>query len=138
MKRLIQQAQESEQAASRAQVPYESDDGIREVNIEVTPLQGRRGRVFLILLEKHVEEKVREAPDKPSAPGNAALPSDRLINKLKQEVAQTRRRLLSIIEEHQKADEESQSGTEEAQSTNEELQSLNEEMETAKGRKSAA
>lgn len=132
IEKLIQQAKESEQAASRALVPYDSGEGIREVNITVNPLQGRRGRVFLILLQKPVEENVAEALDKPSAPVNAALPNDRLIAKLKQEVAETRRRLLSIIEEHQRADEESQSSTEEAQSTNEELQSLNEEMETAK------
>ena len=137
IEKLIQQSQESEQAASRALVPYDSGDGIREVNIEATPLQDRRGRLFLVLLEKRVEEGA-EAPERQSAIGDAALPQDRLVAKLKQEVAETRRRLISIFEEHQKADEASQSSTEEAQSTNEELQSLNEEMETAKGRKSAA
>ena len=43
---LIQQAQDSGQAASRALAPYESSDGIGEVNIQVTPLEDRRGRVF--------------------------------------------------------------------------------------------
>ena len=45
---------------------------------------------------------------------------------------EARRRLLSVIEEHQLTDEENQSATEEALSANEELQSLNEELETAK------
>jgi two-component system, chemotaxis family, CheB/CheR fusion protein len=129
---LIHQAQDSGQAASRALVPYESSDGIREVNIQVTPLQDHRSRIFLILLEKHVDEKVAEPPAKPAAPVKAALADDRWIAKLKQDVAQARHRLLSIIEEHQRSEEDSQLSTEEVQSANEELQSLNEEMETAK------
>lgn len=129
---LIQQAQETGQTARRALAPYETKDGIREVNIEVTPFEDRRGRLFLILLEKHADEMAAEAADEPSAPEKAAEPDVRLIAKLKQEVAHTRRRLLSIIEEHQRAEEDSQISTEEVQSSNEELQSLNEEMETAK------
>ena len=51
---------------------------------------------------------------------------------LKQDLADARQRLLSIIEEHQSSEEENQNTTEEAISANEELQSLNEELETAK------
>ena len=51
---------------------------------------------------------------------------------MKQDLADARQRLLSIIEEHQSSGEESQNATEEAISANEELQSLNEELETAK------
>jgi len=128
---LIQQAQATGQTTRRASAPYEANDSIREVNIEVTPFEDRHGRVFLVLLEKHEDEIASEAADAPAAP-NAAEPDRRLIAKLKQEVGQTRRKLLSIIEEHQKAEEDSQISTEEVQSSNEELQSLNEEMETAK------
>ena len=62
----------------------------------------------------------------------ASASSARQIVKLKKEVAEARRRLLSVMEEHQISDEENQSAVEESVSTNEELQSLNEELETAK------
>ena len=57
---------------------------------------------------------------------------DRQIAKLKQEVEEVRRRLLSLVEDHQISEEESQTATADALSANEELQSLNEELETAK------
>ena len=51
---------------------------------------------------------------------------------MKQDVADARQRLVSIIEERQLSEEASQNTTAEAISTNEELLSLNEELETAK------
>ncbi len=131
VEKLVQQSRDTEQTASQEGTPYESDDGIHDLNIEVTPLVNRRGRFFLILLYGQ-HESAAQAPNSSPLSESTASPDDRLINKLKREVAQTRRRLLSIIEEHQKSEEESQISTEEVQSTNEELQSLNEEMETAK------
>ena len=104
------------------------------MNIEVTPLYGHQRRALLVILEpvQKAEEHVEESLEKPLELDEAIASRDRLIAKLKQEAAEARRRLLSVIEEHQTADEENQSATEEALSTNEELQSLNEELETAK------
>jgi two-component system CheB/CheR fusion protein len=134
IEKLIGQAAKTGETARRAGVPYESDGSIREVNIEVTPVFTNLRRALLVLLEPahKVEGHVTESQGKPLDQGEANADRDRQIAKLKQEVAEARRRLLSVAEEHQVSDEESQSATEEALSANEELQSLNEELETAK------
>jgi two-component system CheB/CheR fusion protein len=59
-------------------------------------------------------------------------PRDRENARLKQDLADARQRLLSIIEERQSSEQENQNTAEEAISVTEELQSLNEELETAK------
>jgi two-component system CheB/CheR fusion protein len=134
IEKLVQAAAASGEAARRERVLYECKGTIREVNIGVTPLYGHQRRAVLILLEpaQTVEEHVGEAPEKPSEREEAIAGRDRQIAKLKQEVEDARRRLLSVIDEHQLSDEESQSAAEESLSANEELQSLNEELETAK------
>ena len=134
IEKLVRDAAESGETARRANVPHECDGAISEVNIEVTPLFATQRRALLVLLEpaKRSDETAAESPGIPPDRDGAIAGRDRQILKLKQEVAAARRRLLSVIEEHQISDEESQSAAEEALSTNEELQSLNEEMETAK------
>jgi two-component system CheB/CheR fusion protein len=130
IEKMVQQAAVTDQPSQQSQVPYEFSGRIREVNLEVSPLLGHQDRAFLILFEPADPAPETRASTPP--PDDAVDGKDRQIAKLKQEVADARRRLLSVIEEHQVADEESQSATEEALSTNEELQSLNEELETAK------
>jgi two-component system CheB/CheR fusion protein len=134
IEKLVRQAVEGGETAHRPRVPYESGAGIQEVNLEVTPLYGHQRLAFLVLFEpvQSGQEHLAESPEKPLEQEDAMAARDRQIAKLRQEVAEARLRLLSVVEEHQISDEESQSATEEALSANEELQSLNEELETAK------
>jgi signal transduction histidine kinase/CheY-like chemotaxis protein len=136
IEKLINQALETEEAARQVRVPYDYDGIIREVNIEVTPLFGHGRRTLLVLFEIAGGSRITlENPGEELLKHEEAIASAssaRQIAKLKKEVAEARRRLLSVMEEHQVLDEESQSAAEESVSTNEELQSLNEELETAK------
>jgi two-component system CheB/CheR fusion protein len=134
IEKLAHEAADSGEAARRARVPYELSGSIHEVNIEVTPLFGHQKRALLVLLEpaQRAEEPQVGESREPRAHEAAIAGRDRHIAKLRQEVLDARRRLLSVIEEHQISDEASQSATAEALSANEELQSLNEELETAK------
>jgi two-component system CheB/CheR fusion protein len=133
IEKLVREAAESGEAARRV-CTYESRGSICEVNIEVTPLHSNRRRALLVIFEptQGVEKHIAESPEKPPAQEEAIASRDRQIEKLKKEVEEVRRRLLSFVEDQQTSDEESQIATEEALSKNEELQSLNEELETAK------
>jgi two-component system CheB/CheR fusion protein len=134
IEKLVHQATASGETASRARVPYESGGVLGEVNLEVTPLAAHQRRALLVLLEpaRKPDESVRESREKPIAHDEAIAARDSQIAKLRHEAEETRRRLLTVVEEYQVSGEESQSATEEALSANEELQSLNEELETAK------
>jgi two-component system CheB/CheR fusion protein len=134
IEKLVRRAAESGEAARAARVPYECQGAIREVNIEVTPLDGNRGRALLVLFDPAPSGEEPVAPPAENLPDReeAIVARDRQIAKLRGEVAESRRRLLSVVDEHQISDADCQSATEEALSTNEELQSLNEELETAK------
>jgi two-component system, chemotaxis family, CheB/CheR fusion protein len=135
IEKLVHEAVASGETARRAQVPYESDNSIREVNIAVTPIyNGDPSRVLLVVLEpaQTLEDFTGEGQAKPVEHRDAIALRDGQIAKLRLESGEARRRLLAVIEEQQLADEESQSAAEEGLSANEELQSLNEELETAK------
>ncbi len=139
--------------ASKEEVPVreeglqiKSDDGHREVAVEVIPLKrsGATGGGFLVLFEEAapsgpassgMEEHARGSesrPDPRKAGGTVVEAADLVVTRLTQELATTREYLQSIIEQQEAANEELQSANEEAQSSNEELQSTNEELETSK------
>jgi two-component system CheB/CheR fusion protein len=133
--------------AGKEQVPVreqglrvKSDDGYREVGIEVIPIKGRGGQEggFLVLFEDSSQaSRATVAPDEnvgEGAIGVHASPGslDIDIARLQQELSATREYLQSLIEQQEAANEELQSANEEVQSANEELQSTNEELETSK------
>ena len=125
VEKLVRDVERSSEAARKDRVPYQSDGAGGEVNIEVIPLGGTATRVLLVLFEPtQVVSDIEPAPDSDHR--------DREIAILKQDIADARRRLVSIIEERQSSQQENQNTAEEAISANEELQSLNEELETAK------
>ncbi|HYW46449.1 MAG TPA: chemotaxis protein CheB [Bryobacteraceae bacterium] len=134
VEKLAREAAESGEAVRRERVRHECDGRSGEVNIEVTPLYGKQKRASLVLFEPAVAVPEPVAESQEGLPGRegSADGRDRQIAKLKQDLAEARRRLHSVIEEYQTSNAESQNATEEALSTNEELQSLNEELETAK------
>jgi two-component system CheB/CheR fusion protein len=125
VEKLVRAVEGSGKAARKDRVPYQSGGESAEVNVEVIPLGGTRARGLLVLFEPATRESGIER-------GPGPLQGDSEIATLKQDLAEARERLLSILEEHHSSEEESQNAAEEAISANEELQSLNEELETAK------
>ena len=124
VEKLVRQVQGSGMAARKHRVPYQAGGAPGEINVEVAPLGGARPRGFLVLFETVRGELEIQLSD--------SDPRDLEIARLKQDLADARQRLLSIIEDQLSAAEESQNVAAESISANEELQCLNEELETAK------
>jgi two-component system CheB/CheR fusion protein len=121
-----------------------SDEGSREVAIEVIPIKGGGSKEsgFLILFEDARARREAEAPAgtqgsenaQGTSPPQTAPPDspDSENARLAQELSATRDYLQALFEQQEAANEELQSANEEVQSANEELQSTNEELETSK------
>jgi two-component system, chemotaxis family, CheB/CheR fusion protein len=125
VEKLVQEVEKGAKAARKDRIRYQADRAMGEVNVEVIPLGGTRMDALLVLFEPAPSVPIIEAaPD--------SDPRDREIAMLKQDLADARQRLLSMIDEHRSSEEESRDASDEMLSTNEELQSLNEELETAK------
>ncbi|HEV8606276.1 MAG TPA: chemotaxis protein CheB [Tepidisphaeraceae bacterium] len=108
---------------------------LREVNIEIIPLQSASGARHLLVLFDDVTSSPAVEPPPGKSRGKAkgkALPQEKRVQRLQQELAASRDYLQSIIQDLEAANEELQSANEEILSSNEELQSINEELDTAK------
>jgi two-component system CheB/CheR fusion protein len=108
---------------------------LREVNLEIVPLQSASGaRHLLMLFDDVTPSEPVERPSGKSRGKGAARPERRenQLKRLQQELAASRDYLQSIIQDLEAANEELQSANEEILSSNEELQSTNEELDTAK------
>lgn len=105
-----------------------SDNGYREISIEVIPLKEPRAKNsgFLILFE----EAGLASRTAPPTPEPLAIDADSA--RLQQDLVDAHAYLQTVIEQQEAANEELQSANEEVQSANEELQSTNEELETSK------
>jgi two-component system CheB/CheR fusion protein len=144
---------ESEGSAVREEgARVKSDNGHRELAIEVIPLHAGPGREagFVALFDEGTTppaEKRSEAKQNTESsqknkkavrlkqtrqPQSASDNEKDEIARLTRELAATRAYLQSVIEQQDAANEELQSANEEAQSTNEEMQSVNEELQTSK------
>jgi two-component system CheB/CheR fusion protein len=131
-------------AAKKTQLPVREDriaitddGGVRHVRIDVVPLKPSvgGGQYYLVLFEQ--ERDVRSSLELARGgksgrgargPGDAA----KALRSVTDELLATRRRLQSLVEEHEASTEELRAANEEVQSSNEELQSTNEELETTK------
>ena len=125
VEKLCRDVQQSGEPARKERIPFQADGASGEINVEVSPLGGAVPRALLVLFGPATGEsrlqRVRETD-----------PKEREIASLKQDLADARERLLSILDEHRSSDEVNNDAVEDALSANEELQSLNEELETAK------
>jgi two-component system CheB/CheR fusion protein len=127
----IQKARSNDAMVRRlgAHVKYNGD--LREVDLEVVPIQGepQGSRFFLVLFHARPLD-VKQPGGKGSRRQAGAQPQE--FKRLRDELAATKESLQAIIEEQEASNEELRSANEEIQSSNEELQSTNEELETAK------
>jgi two-component system CheB/CheR fusion protein len=116
-------------------VQIQSEEGTREVNLEVVPLRGpsAQERLYVVVFQDEVgKAAVSENKGKAGKPAKVARSTARDTEILKREMSHLREQLRSLIEEHETTTEEFKSAHEEVLSANEELQSTNEELETAK------
>ncbi|GAC1392024.1 MAG: hypothetical protein NVSMB38_14180 [Ktedonobacteraceae bacterium] len=137
LRTALSNARKSGQPVKKEGVQVSDQGVIREITLDVIPLQGSATeRYFVILFE--------EAPASSTSPtAPVALDGqhesvarrgskDRRIQDVERELESTREEMRSVIEELEAANEELHSANEEGLSNNEELQSLNEELETSK------
>jgi two-component system CheB/CheR fusion protein len=130
----IQDAKEKQRSVRRECVQIKHRGQIRDVNLQVIPIDSKDRGTFLVLFEEHHQSPAPEAASSEITAEEklAAQTKDHELQRLKRELAATREHLLSILEAHQASDGEMQFANEEALSNIEELQSINEELETAK------
>jgi two-component system CheB/CheR fusion protein len=107
---------------------------IREVNLEVEPLNrpGGKERYFLVLFDELGKEVTVPPVEKPGETRHRRGADDREVTQLRRELEASREYLQSVVEQEEASNEELKSANEEILSSNEELQSTNEELETAK------
>jgi two-component system, chemotaxis family, CheB/CheR fusion protein len=144
LRAAINRARKENASVREEGLQVDSEGGIREVHLEVVPVQGSSAGAggFLVLFQEPAlprpaplsrGKRGRSKAAKPLARAAAEEEDSEEENtRLAQELAATREYLQSVIEQQEAANEELQSANEEAQSANEELQSINEELETSK------
>lgn len=122
VEKLVREVERRGESARRDRVPC-GDAG--EVDVEVIRLGEPPSRAFLVLFgpsRRLLDIELAANADR----------RDRENARLKQDLADARRRLLEVIEERHSGGEESQQTIADTLSANEELRSLNEELEITK------
>ena len=136
LRAAIQQARNKEVPVRKEGLKVRSEDRIRDVNLEVIPIEGAAERSFLILFEDVTQPAALPAKQMAASgekhPAQKQSARDKMIERLQRELTSARQDLQSVIEEMESANEDLRSANEETLSSNEELQSTNEELETAK------
>jgi two-component system CheB/CheR fusion protein len=131
IERLIQEAANTRGPVRRESVPYPTDGRSGRLSLEVIPLLNPERSSFLVLFEASGSSD-REPDTAVHGTQDAAGGGDSEVARLSRDLQESRARLVSLLDEHETAEEQSQQITEDALSANEELQSLTEELETAK------
>jgi two-component system, chemotaxis family, CheB/CheR fusion protein len=127
LRSAIREAAETRRLVSRQNLTVEVDDRIQLVDLAIEPLgEGDHDPLYLVLF---TDVGVPFVPSEGQMRSNTG---DKTVEKIEQELRDTRERLQATIEEYETAVEELKSSNEELQSMNEELQSTNEELETSK------
>jgi two-component system CheB/CheR fusion protein len=119
---------ETRRAVRCERLSFDVDGRSQAINLVIEPFgDNEQDPLFLVLFQDLPEP----APAIPAEAGESAG-SDKALERLEQDLRETRERLQLTIEEYETAVEELKSSNEELQSINEELQSSNEELETSK------
>jgi two-component system, chemotaxis family, CheB/CheR fusion protein len=136
LRTAIHQAKQQELPVKKIGLHIQEGSQIKNVTIEVIPIQvrGTDERYFLVLFEDVAPVKmpnVAQAIKIVSHNGKPASEKQEII-RLNQELESTKEYLRSIIEEQEATNQDLRAANEEILSSNEEFQSSNEELETAK------
>jgi two-component system, chemotaxis family, CheB/CheR fusion protein len=135
LRAALNRAKKTNTTVRKEGVRIHSEEGVREVNLEVVPLRGPTAHErFHVVVFQDAGRKPASVEDKGKRGKTVKLvrSTARDTELLKREMNQLREQLRSLIEEHETTREEFKSAHEEVLSANEELQSTNEELETAK------
>jgi two-component system, chemotaxis family, CheB/CheR fusion protein len=136
LRTAIHQAKQRDLPVKKIGLQFQESSQLKEVNIEVIPIQARGAdeRYFLVLFEDVTSVKTSDITKKIETTSyHAKLNSDKQeIIRLNQELENTKEYLRSIIEEQEATNQDLRAANEEILSSNEEFQSSNEELETAK------
>ena len=135
LRTAVAQSLKKNEAVKKEGLRVDYNGAGRTVDLEVIPLKAgpSRERFFLVLFEE-------TPPYPPKAPGETLVPEmpvkkgvkDRLILRLREEMAALNEHLQAVITDKESTNEELRAANEEILSANEEFQSVNEELETAK------
>ncbi len=135
LRAAISKAKQSGQPVKKSGIQMKDQDVLREVQVEVIPLQASGTEYYFVILFEEMP-MTANVPDAQTTTQQTEHTSrsakERRILYLESEVTNTRLEMRSIIEETEATNEELQSANEEILSSNEELRSLNEELETSK------
>jgi two-component system CheB/CheR fusion protein len=125
----LREAVESHRPVQRERLAVDLDDRKQFVDLLVEPFGERGDDSLYLVLFKDVPPPFipSESEDQRRDAG-----SEERVDRLEQDLRDTRERLQATVEEYETAVEELKSSNEELQSVNEELQSTNEELETSK------
>ena len=129
----IYQAGRTGVAVHKDAVQFEHQGKPATVRLEVRPLNKRKGQKqdFLVVFQNLAWVDL-DAEREPAGAGGLKKRTVETTERLKRELASTRKHLHVLIAEHQSAQAKMGVANEEVASSNEELQSTNEELETAK------
>jgi two-component system CheB/CheR fusion protein len=129
LRAALREAVETHRAVQRERLTVELDDRKQLVDLLVEPFGERSDDSLYLVLFKDVGPPFTPTESE-GQQRNAG--GDERIDRLEQDLRDTRERLQATVEEYETAVEELKSSNEELQSVNEELQSTNEELETSK------
>jgi len=134
LRNLIHQAIDKNISIRKDNIQLRSNEGIRNISIEVDPITGagQHNRYFLVLFKENVTAVIPKTEKKALSDDVADTEEAVEIRRLQQEISATQEYMHTVIEQQEVANEELTSANEEIQASNEELQSTNEELETAK------
>jgi two-component system, chemotaxis family, CheB/CheR fusion protein len=135
---VFREARKLDATVRKNQVRLEVPPGVREINVEVTPVQpSGTARYFLVSFESAAISTTSSGLWRNlrtwllgSGPPRQDQQGD--VEKLTRDLETTRAYIKAIVEEHESAQEELKAAQEELLSSNEEFQSTNEELATSK------
>jgi two-component system CheB/CheR fusion protein len=136
LRSALNKVKKENQPVRKEDIRVSYNGNTRIANLEVIPLKNLKESCFLVLFEP-VEATAKQASEtstrvKRKSASELAKGESREVNRLRQELMETRDYLQAIQEQYDASTEELQASSEETQSANEELQSVNEELETSK------
>ena len=129
LRAALREVVDTHKPVERERLVFDVGGESQMINLSVEPFgESERDPLFLVVFQDIAEPPVPAVPAVPAVRDKA----DKAIERLEQDLRETRERLQLTVEEYETAVEELKSSNEELQSINEELQSTNEEMETSK------
>lgn len=137
LRTAIHQAKKQEVPVRKEGIQIKDNEPVRQVRVDVVPFKSSAGgeRYFLVMFADMTSTVTVVSEADTSNVGSRRRKKnheEEENNQLKQELANTKEYLQSIIEEQQATNQDLRAANEEILSSNEELQSTNEELETAK------